>query len=146
MNNDAQEVSNLIIKDYAARVGASLGCTTDNEANAFVSDRESVLKSLFSNAVVFLRAHLSLADEESLLMDGKLPENYLMVLIYLVKDAWDGGTSAGASSVTQTAGPYSQTLSYDSPVGSMYWRKQYDDLLGLSGVTIASIRADHHAE
>lgn len=52
-----------------------------------------------------------------------------------------GAAAAPVQSFQQSAGPYSASVSYANPTGDMYWKGQYDALLGLSGLSHACVKA-----
>ncbi len=63
-----------------------------------------------------------------------------MVCVNMVCRVLDGGTDTGLySAKTQTAGVYSQTLTYSQAGNSLYISRKEKKLLGLSGLRITSI-------
>lgn len=90
-----------------------------------------------------------LLDYASMKIDARVANPDASVARYvcmdMVKTAFAGGSGAaiGAGQASVTAGPYTTQYTYASPVGDLYWKRQYDIDLGVAGLGIASIRADN---
>ena len=52
-----------------------------------------------------------------------------------------GAPSAPVKSWQQSGGPYSASVVFANPTGDLYWKGQYDELLGLAGMSHATIKA-----
>lgn len=60
----------------------------------------------------------------------------------MAKTAMQSASDLGPiTQMTMTGGPYSRTLQYANPSGDLYWKSQYDALLGLTGTALGSIGA-----
>lgn len=60
----------------------------------------------------------------------------------MVKTAMQAGTdTAPVTQLTMTGGPYSRTMQYANPSGDLYWKAQYDVMLGIVGTAVGSICA-----
>lgn len=60
----------------------------------------------------------------------------------MAKTAMQAGTdSAPVTQLTMTGGPYSRTMQYANPTGDLYWKSQYDAVLGLSGTAVGCMHA-----
>ena len=62
------------------------------------------------------------------------------VCVDMVKNAMAAG-SVPVTSYQQSAGGYSVNAQFANPTGDLYWKKQYDDMLGMSGMQHVCIRA-----
>lgn len=64
------------------------------------------------------------------------------VVCDMVKTAMQpGADTAPVTQMTMTGGPYSRTVQYANPSGDLYWKAQYDQVLGLTGTSVGCIRA-----
>lgn len=61
------------------------------------------------------------------------------VVCDMAKAAMLPGDSPAVSQATASAGGYSSSMTYANPAGDLYWKGQYDDALGLKGVSFGSI-------
>ena len=92
-------------------------------------------ESLLEYAALFIDSHVTISsDDETQLGVAKF------VSCDLVKTAMFSG-SVPVSSVSQTGGVYSASMTFANPQGDMFWKSQYDSLFGLDGMDIGSVRA-----
>ena len=64
------------------------------------------------------------------------------VVCDMVKTAMQaGGDAAPVTQLTMTGGPYSRTMQFANPTGDLYWKSQYDAVLGLSGTAVGCMHA-----
>lgn len=61
-------------------------------------------------------------------------------MVIRVMGAGGAGGAYGATSASMTGGPYSQTWTYEAPVGDMYVTKSERAMLGIGAMSIGSIR------
>jgi hypothetical protein len=61
-------------------------------------------------------------------------------MVIRVMGAGGAGGAYGATSASMTGGPYSQTWTYEAPVGDMYITKSERAMLGIGAMSIGSIR------
>lgn len=60
----------------------------------------------------------------------------------MVKTAMQSASdTAPVTQLTMTGGPYSRTMQYANPSGDLYWKSQYDQVLGLTGTSVGCIHA-----
>lgn len=58
----------------------------------------------------------------------------------MVKTAMAAGdATAPVTQATASAGGYSSTLTFANPTGDLYWKRQYGQLLGLSGTGLGCV-------
>ena len=69
-----------------------------------------------------------------------------MVSCNMVIRVMSAGTSAmfGATNASMTGGPYSQSWTYESPMGDMYLTKAERALIGVSSTVIGTIPPHYH--
>lgn len=114
--------------DYAtiADVGSYWRTLTDAEGR-----RASTLIG-FASAMVRAHCHGEPSDAEAA----------RFVVCDMVKNAMlADATAAPVTSMSMAGGPYSRTVQYANPTGDLYWKAQYDQMLGTKGVSAACIRA-----
>ena len=61
-------------------------------------------------------------------------------MVVRVMSVGGAGGAYGATSASMTGGPYSQTWTYEAPVGDMYITKSERMMLGIGAMSIGSIR------
>lgn len=89
---------------------------------------------LLDHAAAFVRAHCGGEPSDA--------EAARHVSCDMVKTAMlPSPFSAPVTSFQQSGGPYSANVTFANPAGDMYWKAQYDELLGLSGLSFACIKA-----
>lgn len=64
----------------------------------------------------------------------------------MVKTAMSAGDGPAVTAFSQTGGPYSANATFANPTGDLYWKSQYNDLFGLSGMGQACIRPSTAAD
>lgn len=89
---------------------------------------------LLDAAAVFVRAHCGGEPADA--------EAAKYVSCDMAKTAMlAGASSAPVQSYSQSGGPYNASVTFANPTGDLYWKGQYDELLGLSGMSHATINA-----
>lgn len=104
------------------------------EPAAVIADR---LDALLAKASRLLRAECARygRDIDAEVADGTTdPDLVADIVCQMVEEAGQQPT-IGVSAVTQTAGPFTQQLSYANPAGRLYLGRDARRLLGLGGVT-----------
>ena len=67
-----------------------------------------------------------------------------MVCCNMVARVMSAGADAGATQASMTGGPYTQSWTYEAPVGAMYLTKSEKAMLGVSAMAIGTIPPKHH--
>lgn len=99
------------------------------------SDKEDTAQVLLGDASVMLRRECPDVDVriESVppLLDPSIPK---MIVCWMVKRAMlTGDVGDGVSSHQQTAGPFSQSVSFSNPMGNLFLRSSERKMLGCGG-------------
>lgn len=96
---------------------------------------EDTAETLLGDASVILRAECPDVDARLTvvppLLDPDLPK---MIVCAMVKRAMIAGADVeGVTNTQQTAGPFSQSLTYSNPMGNLYLTKAERKMLGCGG-------------
>jgi len=118
-------------------------------AYATIDDVEAYWHTL--NASEQTRA-TALLDYAALFVDSKCTVSDALepaakyVSCDMVKTAMAAGDGPAVTAFSQTGGPYSANATFANPTGDLYWKSQYNDLLGISGMGAACIRPSTAAD
>lgn len=123
------------VVDLEARLGRELGEDEAARAEVLLGDASAVLDGL-----------VDVRDgdaEQAALLEMACCNMVIRAMAQSASDAY------GLSSITMTAGPYTQTSAFANPSGDMYLTRLERQMLGISTGCIGSIRpmmaGDHHA-
>lgn len=128
-------------------MGAAYATVSDLEARwrTLDEDERAVAEVKLSDASVYLRGRVPDLDQR--VADGVLdPDIPKIVVCGMVKRAMNTpglGADGGLASAQQSAGPFSQSLTYSNPDGNLFLSKAEKQLLGIGkgrafGVDLAS--------
>lgn len=91
-------------------------------------------ETMLSYASTIIRAHCGCEPS-----DGDAAK---FVACDMVKTAMQSASdTAPVTQLTMSGGPYSRTMQYANPSGDLYWKSQYDQVLGLTGTSVGCIHA-----
>lgn len=105
----------------------------------FTADEQANVQALLDGASAVLN--------KLVILDDTTEQNELLkfVCTNMVSRAVDSGVDVyGASQASMTAGPYTQSYSFNTPSGDMYLTKLEKRLLGITSGYIGTIPADIH--
>lgn len=95
-------------------------------------------ESLLGYAAMFIDARCTVTDA--------LAKAAEYVSCDMVKTAMVAGDGPAVTAFSQTGGPYSANATFANPTGDLYWKSQYNDVLGISGMGAMCIRPSTAAD
>lgn len=104
---------------------------------ALDADEQARAAVLLEDASAMLASMVTVDDS-----DQRQAQALKMVCVNMVVRVMSAGTSAafGATNASMTGGPYTQSWTYEAPMGDMYLTKAEKAMLGVSAMIVGTVR------